>query len=72
MKRHLHQGNSFKGKHLIRAGLQFQRSSPLSSWQEAWQCPDRHDAGGEGESGFLNLDPKASGRERLCAILGVA
>jgi hypothetical protein len=26
---------SYKGKHLIRAGLQFQRFSLLSSWQEA-------------------------------------
>ena len=37
MKRHHDQGNSYKGKHLIGAGLQFQRFSPLSSWQEAWQ-----------------------------------
>ena len=35
VKRHHDQGNSDKG-HLIGAGLHFQRSSPLSSWQEAW------------------------------------
>jgi hypothetical protein len=28
------QANSYKGKHLIGAGLQFQRFSLLSSWQE--------------------------------------
>ena len=44
VKGHNGQGNSYKGKHLIGAGLQIQRFSPLSSWQEAWQCPDRHSA----------------------------
>ena len=34
-----------KEKHLIGAGLQFQRFSPLSSWQEAWQHAGRHGAG---------------------------
>jgi hypothetical protein len=29
MKRHHVQGNSYKGKHFIGAGLQFQRFSPL-------------------------------------------
>jgi hypothetical protein len=42
-------GNSYKGKHLIGVGLQFQRFSLLSSWQEIWQCAGRHDAG-EAES----------------------
>jgi hypothetical protein len=27
--------NSYEEKHLIEAGLQFQRFGPLSSWQEA-------------------------------------
>jgi hypothetical protein len=27
------------------AGLQVQRFSLSSSWQEAWQCPGRHGAG---------------------------
>jgi hypothetical protein len=32
VKRHHDQGNSYKGKHLVRDGLQFQRFSSLSSW----------------------------------------
>ena len=36
VKRHHDQGNCYKGKHLIGAGLQFQRFSPLSQ-QEAGQ-----------------------------------
>ena len=36
MKRYHDQGNSYKTKHSIEAGLQFQRFSPLSSWWEAW------------------------------------
>jgi hypothetical protein len=31
MKRHYDQDNSYKGKHLMGAGLQFQSFSPLSS-----------------------------------------
>jgi hypothetical protein len=31
VKRQHDQGNSYKGQHLIEAGLQFQRFSPLSS-----------------------------------------
>jgi hypothetical protein len=46
VKRHHDQGNSYKGKHLIGAGLQFQSFSPLSSWQEAWQHANRLGAGG--------------------------
>jgi hypothetical protein len=34
VKRHHDQGNSYKGQHLIRACLQVQRFSPLSSRQE--------------------------------------
>ena len=58
MNRHHDQDNSYKGQHLIRAGLQVQRFSPLSSWQETWQCPGRHSAGRRGE----HLDPKAARR----------
>ena len=36
-KRHYGHNNSYKGKHLIEAGLQFQRLSPLSSWWEVWK-----------------------------------
>jgi hypothetical protein len=45
VKRHHDQGNSYTG-HLIGAGLQIQRFSPLSSWWEAWQHPGRPGAGG--------------------------
>jgi hypothetical protein len=44
-ERHHDQGNSYKGQHLIGADLKVQRFSPLSSWQEAQQCPGRHDVG---------------------------
>ena len=47
VNRHHDQGKSYKGQHLIGAGLQFQRFSPLSSWQEAWQ-PAGSDGAGEG------------------------
>ena len=47
VKRHHEQGNSYKRKHFIgAASLHFQRFSPLSSWQKAWQCSGRHHAGG--------------------------
>ena len=46
-KRHHDQGKSYKG-HLIGAGLQVLRFSPLSSQQEAQQCPGRpHTRGAE-------------------------
>jgi hypothetical protein len=44
-KRHHDQGNSYKGKHLIGAGLQFLRFSPFLPWQETWQHVGRHGAG---------------------------
>ena len=50
VKRHHDYGNSYKGKHLIEAGLQFQRVSPLLSWQESWQHMGRHGAGQIAES----------------------
>ena len=43
VKRHHDHGNSYKGNHLIGAGLQFQRL-------ETWWCAGRHGAGGEAES----------------------
>jgi hypothetical protein len=43
---HHDQDNSYKGKHLIKVGLQFQRFSSLSLWWEAWQPAGRHGAGG--------------------------
>jgi hypothetical protein len=46
-KKRLHdQGNSFKGKHLIGAGLQFWRFSPLRTWQ----LEGRHSAAGDKSS----------------------
>jgi hypothetical protein len=60
MKRHHDQGKSYKGLHLIGAGLQVQRFSPLSSWWEAWQHPGRHGARGGAE--VLHLDLKAARR----------
>ena len=36
MKRHHDQGNSYKEKHLIGAGLQYRGLSPSSLWWEAW------------------------------------
>jgi hypothetical protein len=49
VKRHQGQDNSYKGQHLIGAGLQVQRFGPLSSRLEHWQPPGRHSIGG-GES----------------------
>ena len=43
VKRHHDRSNSYKGEHLIGAGLWGQ--SPLLSWQEAWQHAGRHGAG---------------------------
>ena len=55
VKRHHDQGNTYKGKHLIGAGLQVQKFSPLLSGQETWQCADRHGPGGA--TRVLHLDP---------------
>jgi hypothetical protein len=41
-KRHHDHSNSSTGKHLIGAGLQFQRLRSLSLWQEAWQHAGSH------------------------------
>jgi hypothetical protein len=37
VKRHHDQGTSYKGQHLFGVGLHWQRLSPFSPWQEAWQ-----------------------------------
>ena len=43
---HHDHGNSYKDKHLIRAGLRFRGSwNPLSSWWEAWHCARRDSRG---------------------------
>ena len=56
MKRHHDHSKSFKGKHLMRDVLSFQRFSPLS-WQEAWQCAGRH---GTRELRVLELDAQTA------------
>jgi hypothetical protein len=43
-------------QHLIGAGLQVLRFSPLSSWQEARQRPGRHGAGGAESSTYCSED----------------
>jgi len=46
VNRHHDQGKSYKGQHLIGAGLQVQTFSPLSVIKMgAWQHPGRHGAG---------------------------
>jgi hypothetical protein len=59
VKRHHDQGNSYKGQHLIGAGLLVQRFSPLLSRQEAWQHPGRHGAGRALSSDFIKRKPGA-------------
>jgi|UPI0000F50270 hypothetical protein len=44
--------NSYKGKHLIGAGLEFQRYSPLL-WQEAWQHTSRYGVGERAEEFYI-------------------
>ena len=56
VKRHHDLDNSYKGKHFIVAGLQFQRFAPLSSGQEAGQRADRHVL--EKELRVLHQDPQ--------------
>ena len=63
MRRHHDQGNSYKGKHLIGTGLQFERFSPLSSWWEAWQHTVRHGA----KSSIFWF----AGNKRLCVTMGI-
>jgi hypothetical protein len=67
-RHHLH-SNSYKGRHLIGAGLQFQRFDPLSSWWEAWQ-PEA-DMVLE-EPRVLYLDLKVAEGAWMCFILVIA
>lgn len=46
VKRHSDQKNVYKGQLLIGLGLQFQRFSPLSSWQEGWELSNTLAIGG--------------------------
>jgi hypothetical protein len=43
IKRQHDQGSSYKDKHLIGVGLQFQRFNPLS-WQGSWHCAGKLDS----------------------------
>ena len=52
------QNNSYKGKHLIRAGLHFRGS--LSAWEEAWWHTGRHVLE---EPRVLHLDRQAVGKD---------
>ena len=68
VKRHYDHGNSYKGKHLIGAGLWFQRFSPLSSWWGAWQHVGRHGAGKVAES---STSWPTGSKRRLWATLSI-
>ena len=50
VKKHHDHSNSYKGKHLMGAGLQFQTFRTLSSQQEAWWHVDRRGAAGGAKS----------------------
>jgi hypothetical protein len=60
VNRHHDQGNSYKGQHLIGAGLQVLRFSPLSSWWEYGSV--QADVGLE-EPKVLHFDSKADKRK---------
>jgi hypothetical protein len=66
VKRHHDHGNSSEGKHLIGAGLQVQRFSPLSSWWEHGSVQTNMVL--EKELRVLHLDLTA---DRNCVIVGV-
>lgn len=44
VKKYHDHDNAYKINHLIEAGLQFQKSSPFSSWRGAWWHSGRHGA----------------------------
>jgi hypothetical protein len=50
VNRHHDHGNSYKEKHLVVSGLNFQMFSPLLSWWETWWRAGRDDAEEVGES----------------------
>ena len=53
MRRYHNHGNSYKWKHSVGTGLQFQRFGPLSSWWVAGQLENRHRAGGAKSSFYI-------------------
>jgi hypothetical protein len=63
VKRHNDHSSSYKGKHLIGAGLQFQRFSPLLIViEEVWWCIGRHGAEEGAES---STSGSAGSRKRM-------
>jgi hypothetical protein len=64
-------------EHLIGTGLQFQGFIPLSSWQAAWQLPNRHGAvGAKSSTSRSKVSSKrlssAGNRRRVSSALGGA
>lgn len=59
VKGHHDKSDSYKGKHLVGAGLQFYRFSPLLSWWEAQQRAGGHGSGEELR--VLHFDLQAAG-----------
>jgi hypothetical protein len=47
--------NTYKRKHLVGAGLQFQKFGPLSSWHRAWLNTGTHGVGMVTESSIFGL-----------------
>jgi hypothetical protein len=69
VKRHHDHSNSYKGNHLIGVGLQFQRSSPLSSWHETWRHAGRHGTGKEAESSTSSVTSRRNNCRPHWALL---
>ena len=64
LQRHHDHGYSYKRKHLLRAGLQVQRFSQLSSLWEAWWHAGKH---GAGEGAKSSTSGSISSRKRQWA-----
>lgn len=69
VKKHHSHANSYKRKHLMEAGLKFQRFSPLLSQQGARSHAGRHDAGEDLRVRHPNL--QAASRDRYWACRGL-
>jgi len=62
VKRHHGHSNSYKGKHFVGAGLQFQRLSSFSFWLGAWLQAGRGGAGGVAEKSVSRSAGSREGR----------
>jgi len=74
LKRHNDHGNSYEGKHLIGAGLQFQIIH-YHHGRKYGSIPGRHGVGGGIESSTSEgkqETPLQTARRRLCSALGRA